>query len=249
MSKGLVSINQPSVNVATSNSNQGNSSNQSNQNSKNYRGRGRGRGGNAPRLICQACGKAGHSAAVCYYRFEKNFNSFQNSGNSSSSHQNKNSAPTALIATPEHLYNSAWYLDSGAPNHLTSDLANLTVKSEYTGNEMITVGSGQQLPIHYIGSTNIKGNARNLVSKSLMHVPMISKNLISISRLTMDNSGIVEFYDSFCIVKDKETGKVLLEGTIKDGLYQVKTASNKQNQEVPGSKFAFVAFVSCLTNH
>ena len=65
----------------------------------------------------------------------------------------------------------------------------------------------------------------------------------------MDNSVIVEFYDSFCAVKDKETGKVLLEGTIKDGLYQVKTASNKQNQEVPGSKFAFVAFVSCLTNH
>lgn len=100
LSKGLVSINQPSAHVATSNSNQGSPNQQQNRNTnKNYRSRGRGRGGNTPRLICQ----------------------------------NKNSTPTALIAILEHLHDSAWYLDSGATNHLTLDLANLTVKSKYTG--------------------------------------------------------------------------------------------------------------------
>lgn len=62
----------------------------------------------------------------------------------------------------------------------------------------------------------------------------------------MHNSVIVEFYDSFCAIKDKGTGTVLLEGTIKDGLYQVKTASTKNNQEVTGQKFTSVTFVSCL---
>lgn len=42
-------------------------------------------------------------------------------------------------------------------------------------NEMITFGNGQQLSIRYIDNTNIRGNVRNLVLKSLMHVPLISK--------------------------------------------------------------------------
>lgn len=229
LSKGLVSINQPSAHVATSNSNQGSPNQQQNRNTnKNYRSRGRGRGGNTPRLICQVYGKPGHSTTICYYRFEKNFNSPQNSGNSSSFNQNKNSTPTALIAILEHLHDSAWYLDSGATNHLTLDLANLTVKSKYTGNDMIIVGNGQLLPIRCIGSINIRENARNIVLKSLMHVPLIRKNLISISRLTMDDLVIVDFYDSFCAIKDKETGKVFLERTIKDDLYQVKDSLNQK---------------------
>lgn len=81
--------------------------------------------------------KNGHTAVVCYYRFEKNFNNAQNSGNSSSSNQKKNSNPIAMIATLEYLHDSAWYLDSGASNHLTSDLANLTVKSDYGGNKLL----------------------------------------------------------------------------------------------------------------
>lgn len=88
---------------------------------------------------------------------------------------------------------------------------------------MITVGNGNQLPIKYVGSSFIKGNVKDLILQGLLHVPLICKHLISISRLTMDNFVIVEFYDSFCAIKDKATGKVLLEGTIKDGLYRINT--------------------------
>lgn len=68
-----------------------------------------------------------------------------------------------------------------------------------------------------------------------MHVPLISKNLISIFRLTTNNSAIVEFCDYLFVIKDKEMGKVLMEGTIKDDLYQIsafKTASTSKHQEV-----------------
>lgn len=45
------------------------------------------------------------------------------------------------------------------------------------------------------------------------------------SRLTNDNSILIEF-DSFgCYINDKATGKLLLEGQMQDGLYEFKKRS------------------------
>ena len=44
--------------------------------------------------------------------------------------------------------------------------------------------------------------------------------MLSISKLIADNNLFVEFHANFCFVKDKETGKVILQGKLKDGLYQ-----------------------------
>ena len=53
---------------------------------------------------------------------------------------------------------------------------------------------------------------------NLLRVPKIKKNLISISQLTTDND-VVEFHYSYYLVKDKQTGKMLLKGTLDRGLY------------------------------
>ncbi|GAU51364.1 hypothetical protein TSUD_383580 [Trifolium subterraneum] len=53
----------------------------------------------------------------------------------------------------------------------------------------------------------------------------ITKNLLSISKLTADNNIFVEFDVDCCFVKDKLTGKVLLRGKLKDGLYQLSESS------------------------
>lgn len=61
-------------------------------------------------------------------------------------------------------------------------------------------------------------------------MPRITKNLLSISRLTADNNIYVEFHDSACFVKDKLTGRTLLEGRIKDGLYQLPSSTTSANK-------------------
>lgn len=38
-----------------------------------------------------------------------------------------------------------WYVDSGAANHITNDLQNLSVHSGYQGTEQVTIGNGQGL--------------------------------------------------------------------------------------------------------
>lgn len=57
--------------------------------------------------------------------------------------------------------------------------------------------------------------------KSLLHVPGITKNLLSVSKFTKDNQVMVEFYPTQCQVRDLKTKKILLSGSVHDGLYKL----------------------------
>jgi histone deacetylase 1/2 len=55
----------------------------------------------------------------------------------------------------------------------------------------------------------------------MLHVPNISKNLLSVSKFAQDNNVIFEFHPYHCFVKSQGSNQVLLEGTVgADGLYQ-----------------------------
>lgn len=88
------------------------------------RSRGRGRGANS-RPTCQVCGKYGHSAAICYNRFDE---SYMGSDPNLNQQQPKTGA-NAFLATPEILDSDAWFADSGASNHITSDASNMSQKT------------------------------------------------------------------------------------------------------------------------
>ncbi|XP_073058680.1 uncharacterized protein [Primulina eburnea] len=109
------------------------------------RGRGRGRffrGGrknwnNNNRPTCQICGHSGHVAEKCYYRFDKDFvPQHRNSGPpfQPTAHPNRG-PPSAAVAMkqPDMLNEDWWFPDSGASHHVTNDLGNLTIGSEFTG--------------------------------------------------------------------------------------------------------------------
>ena len=65
---------------------------------------------------------------------------------------------SAYFATPESVMDQAWYVDSGATNHVTANLNNLSVRSEYKGNDKLYVGNGNQLKISHVGDTRIKSH-------------------------------------------------------------------------------------------
>lgn len=50
--------------------------------------------------------------------------------------------------------------------------------------------------------------------------------LLSISKLSADNIVFVEFYADSCFVKDKVTKKVVLQGKLENGLYQLQIPDN-----------------------
>ncbi|XP_031272090.1 uncharacterized protein LOC116130493 [Pistacia vera] len=58
--------------------------------------------------------------------------------------QNQNHTPAAInyVVTPSVVQDAAWYMDSGATDHVTSDFAQLIVSTSYTGSEQLQVGNG-----------------------------------------------------------------------------------------------------------
>lgn len=78
-------------------------------------------------------------------------------------------------------------------------------------------GNGKQLEIIATGSSKLK----SLNLHDILYGPNITKNILSVSKLAADNNILVEFDKNCCFVKDKLTGKTVLKGIIKDGLYQL----------------------------
>lgn len=56
---------------------------------------------------------------------------------------------------------------------------------------------------------------------NILHVPDSTKNLLSISQFLKDNSVVIEFFSTHCVVKDLTTQRILLKGVLKNGLYQL----------------------------
>ena len=178
---------------------------------------------NSSQLLCYICGKSGHSTMKCFHQFDLSFN-----GASSSSYSTdfipSPSSEKDYLASPSMATNKAWYMDSGATYHVTSQDNAMSEKTEYIGSRKLVVGNGDTLTISHIGSITLP-TSRSLILKNLLLIPSIKKNLISISKFTSNNDVIVEFNSSSYCVKEKLSKTTLLTGTFSDGLYQLDFSS------------------------
>lgn len=79
-----------------------------------------------------------------------------------------------------------WYLDSGANNHVTADLENLTQQQPYQGTDSGTVGNGGGLHIANTGYNLISTHKTLLHLHNILHCPNASSNLLSIQKFCKD---------------------------------------------------------------
>jgi len=124
------------------------------------------------------------------------------------------------MMSPSAIVDNSWFADSGATNHVTSDLSQLSIHTDYNGEDHFAVGNGQKLSIHHTGSSKLPCTTRPLHLNKILHVPSITKSLLSVSQFTKDNNVFMEFHLSCCFVKDLQ-GKTLLRGSLDDGLYRL----------------------------
>jgi histone deacetylase 1/2 len=141
-----------------------------------------------------------------------------------------NTAPSAMLANSSNFNaTNAWYPDSGASYHVTADARNIQEPSPLSAADQIFMGNGQSLPILSSGSStfpssNHTHNQLNL--HNLLHVPSITKNLISVSQFAKDNNVFFEFHPDFCLVKSQGNKEILLQGDVgSDGLYSFSNIS------------------------
>ena len=83
-----------------------------------------------------------------------------------------------------------WYVDSGASDHMVSSSGSVSQPAPFNGDGSVQFGNGNTLPNLSIGLSSL---ANGLRLRDVLVVPRLSKNLLSISRLTYDNDMDVLF--------------------------------------------------------
>ncbi|KAH9651466.1 Integrase catalytic domain-containing protein [Citrus sinensis] len=135
-------------------------------------------------------------------------------------------AQTNCDVNPEIVEDPSCYIDSGATNHITNDLGKLVNSKAYVGNEQLFVSDGNALLIEHIGLVQLATNTfESLFLNHVLHVPKITKNLLSVSKLLANNNVTLEFVGTSCFIKARSTGIILLEGVAKRGLYKIQSPS------------------------
>lgn len=73
-----------------------------------------------------------------------------------------NSTPKQFAAQQQPSFsNPAWFVNSGATNHITSNLNNLSLHSPYHGGDKVTIGNGKQLLITHVGTGMLNTNSNS----------------------------------------------------------------------------------------
>lgn len=104
---------------------------------------------------------------------------------------------------------------------MTSDMSNMVVKSSYLGSSKVQVGNEESLPVTHTCMMLLPYfESHGIVHlKDILCVPKIAKNLLSISQITKDTNVTIEFYYDHCLVKDRSSKVLLLQGIVKNGFY------------------------------
>ena len=131
---------------------------------------------------CQLCGKFGHTVMKCYHHFDITYQD----NNGASSSRDSSQFQAMLVAAPEH--QDSWFFDIGDTHHLTHSAQTLSHVQPYSGVDQVTIGDGQSLPIHNIGNKLFPFPSKVLCLNQVLHVPQLSTNLISVSKICTDNA-------------------------------------------------------------
>ena len=169
--------------------------------------------------FCQICGIQGHTAKRCP-SFQLVPTNATNTESSASQHSSSSWQPRVNFVANNSSPSPTWLLDSGASHHVTADLENLSLHSPYSGSDDVMIGDGTNLPITHTGSTHLSSPTSSFTLSNVLCVPTMQRNLISVYQFCVTNNVSVEFLPSLFFVKDLQTGAILFQGSVKDGVYE-----------------------------
>jgi hypothetical protein len=183
----------------------------SGQNPGNTYGRGNNSSATDTRPRCQVCFKKGHMVDECWHRFDDTYVLEER---------------YAGAAFMPQANDSSWYLNTGATDHVTGELEKLAIHEKYKGKDQIHGADDGGMKINHIGQAVINTPNHQFTLKNVLHVPKAYKNLVSVYRLTKDNSVFLEIHPAFFLVKDQVLKRIILSGRSHHGLYPIPAPSS-----------------------
>lgn len=113
--------------------------------------------------------------------------------------------PQANTATAVTLDSSQWLVNSGASHHITNILNNPAIHAPYDGTEELIIGDGTGLSISHVSFIKFSRSS-SLILNNVLCIHSMSKSIIYISQLCLDNNAIIEFSSSSFSVKNLTSG-------------------------------------------
>ena len=123
---------------------------------------------------------------------------------------------SALVAATDHggkflntftpVINSAWIIDSGATDHMTFDSRQVSPLRP-SSQKIVSTANGNTTPVIGEGSLTLT-DTLNL--DSVLVVPSLDYNLLSVSQITAALSCIVIFWPEFCVIKASKQDRRLV---------------------------------------
>jgi hypothetical protein len=130
------------------------------------------------------------------------------------------------LHTSTPVSHSEWIIDSGATNHMTFN--NNHIQSIKTSDQHI-VSTADGTPSPVLGECSIS-LTKNLDLDSVLVVPSLNHNLLSVAQITLALNCVVIFWPNLCIFKDIRTRKTIGYGTRKGKLYYLDLMPASSNQ-------------------
>lgn len=114
--------------------------------------------------------------------------------------------------------NSSWYIDSGASAHVCKDRAEFKTYSPRTDFDHVVLGDNTHLEVKGAGQVQIRlADDEWIVLHGVLHVPTMSKNLLSVRQLTRQPDITLQFENDVCNISIN--GIVKARGRLRDDLY------------------------------
>lgn len=140
-------------------------------------------------------------------------------------HNDKSATVNAFMAgkfclVSEHYSKTQLLIDSGATDHICSDLKLFTTfQSVSSTNDFIIIPDGRKVPVKHIGTVPI---TEDIVLHNVLHVPDFQFHLVSVQRLCKDLDCTVIFSHDTCVLQGTFQNKQqMLLGRVHGGLYKV----------------------------
>lgn len=162
----------------------------------------------------------------------------KNSQSASTSQSAQDSSDHALLAGKICMLAtkpSGWLIDSGATDHICSDLSSFHTYEPVLGkSETIVVPDGRHIPILHVGTVQLH---KDIILQNVLHIPEFHYNLISVKRLCQDFGCSVTFNTDTCYLQDHLQKELQIPlGKLQGGLYSTAQVL----VEEPDSKKSFM---------
>lgn len=112
-----------------------------------------------------------------------------------------------------------WIIDSGASDHMTPCIHNLSQPSLTQNLRKINLPTGDTASISHIGDVH---RANGLELKQVLCVPHFKHSLLSVQKLIKDSKCEIQFHPDHCTIVDSSTRKIKGIGKVRNGLYYLE---------------------------